>query len=230
MFELETEVRNWRRSLERKASLSPRELDELEDHLRARVDLELELDAALAPPKAFAIARKELGEPMALSREFARAGRPRWRRLLLTGWAMYAASFLLPALAATLGSGPSNPAGDLTAHGYEFLVRPFQEGEFGPPLVVLLLNLPMLMTLPTLWCSRRWRAPSLVVGAVGALTLGFGVISLGSPPRITADGVGGVGYLGPGYWAWSASFVCVAAALWLRKRERAYAKPDLLNC
>ncbi|WP_423925939.1 hypothetical protein [Candidatus Palauibacter sp.] len=109
MFELETEVRNWRRSLERKASLSPRELDELEDHLRARVDLELELDAALAPPKAFAIARKELGEPMALSREFARAGRPRWRRLLLTGWTMYAASFLLPALAATQGSWPVQP-------------------------------------------------------------------------------------------------------------------------
>lgn len=230
MFELETEVRRWRSSLERSSSLSPLELDELEDHLRARVDLELDLDATLAPHEAFAIARKELGEPMALSGEFARAGRPRWRRLLLAGWAMYAASFLLPALTATLGSSPSNPAADLTAYGYEFFVRPFQEGELGPPLVVLLLNLPMLMTLPVLGRTRRWKAPRLLVGAVGALTLGFGVISLGWAPRITADGVGGVGYLGPGYWAWCASFVCVSAALWLRKREQASATPDLLNC
>ena len=33
------------------------ELDELEDHLRARVELELEMNAALAPTRAFAIAR-----------------------------------------------------------------------------------------------------------------------------------------------------------------------------
>lgn len=63
---------------------------------QTRADLELELNAGLAPARAFAIARRELGEPAALSKEFARAGRPRWRRWLVAGWAMYAASAALP--------------------------------------------------------------------------------------------------------------------------------------
>ena len=54
MFDLDTEVRRWRERQERKSSLSPRELDELEDHLRARVDLELEINATLAPRRAVA--------------------------------------------------------------------------------------------------------------------------------------------------------------------------------
>ena len=81
-----------------RSSLSPRELDELEDHLRALVDLEMELDATLARPEAFAVAREALGEPRALSTEFARAGRPRWKRLLAGASALYAASLLLPIL------------------------------------------------------------------------------------------------------------------------------------
>ena len=47
MFALEKAVRRWRRGLEHRSSLSPRELDELEDHLRVRVDPELELDPGL---------------------------------------------------------------------------------------------------------------------------------------------------------------------------------------
>ena len=68
------EARRWRKRQERQTSLSPRELDELEDHLRARVDLEMELNAVLAPERAFAIARRELGTPAALEKEFAKAG------------------------------------------------------------------------------------------------------------------------------------------------------------
>lgn len=75
MFELESEVRNWRTRVERGSSLSPRELDELEDHLRARVDLELELNPGLSPVDALAIAQEGLGQPTAISREFAKAGR-----------------------------------------------------------------------------------------------------------------------------------------------------------
>ena len=94
--DLDTRILGWREQQERETSLSRRELDELEDHLRARVDLERELNAVLTPERAFAIARRNLGEPVALSKEFAKAGRPRWRRWLLTGWAMYGASWFLP--------------------------------------------------------------------------------------------------------------------------------------
>ncbi|MYC89446.1 MAG: hypothetical protein F4X22_14600 [Gemmatimonadales bacterium] len=225
MFELDTEVRNWRTKLERGSSLSARELDELEDHLRARVTLEIELNPALAPAEALAIAREELGQPKAISSEFARAGQPRWRRIMWAAWALYAASFLLPTVVTSGVVSPSGGVVDFTAYGYEFFVRVFREGELGPPLVVLLLNLPMLMTLPVLWRSRRWKVPWLLIGAVGVGTLGFGILSLGWPPTIMADGAGGPGYLGPGYWAWSASCVCAAAALWLRRRNWASARP-----
>lgn len=226
MFELDTEVRKWRSRVEHRSSLSARELDELEDHLRARVTLELELNPVLAPAEALAIAREELGQPKAISREFARAGQPRWRRVLWAAWALYGASFILPALVTSgMVSGPSGGVVDFTAHGYEFFIRVFREGEVGPPLVVLLLNLPMLMTLPTLRRSRRWKVPWLLLGSVGIGALGFGVLSLGRPPRIVADGVGALAYLGPGYWAWSASFVCAAAALLLRKRDWASVRP-----
>lgn len=94
MFDLDAEVRRWRKRQERRSSLSPRELDELEDHLRARVDLELEFNGTLAPRRAFALARRGLGEPIALSREFAKARAPRWRRWLFAGWAMFVASFV----------------------------------------------------------------------------------------------------------------------------------------
>jgi len=82
MIEVENEVRQWREKVERESSLSPREIDELEDHLLARVEIAMELDPALAPARALAIARDELGQATELSQEFAKAGKPRWRRWL----------------------------------------------------------------------------------------------------------------------------------------------------
>lgn len=193
MFELDREIRNWRTRVERRSSLSARELDELEDHLRARADLELELNPALVPAHAFVIAREGLGQPSAISREFARAGRPRWRRLLLAGWAMYAVSFLLPAL--------TNPYTDATIYGY----RAFSM--LWPPSLI------MLATLPTFWRRQRARRvwTAWVVAAAGALPSGLGLLRI-------ADG--GMGWnLGVGYWMWCASFFVVATALWLRNRQ-----------
>ena len=206
MFEFETEVRRWRRALDRRSSLAPRELDELEDHLRARVDLELELDATLAPTEAFAIARRDLGEPKALSREFARAGRPRWKLLLAGASALYAASLLLPVLHIPL------PWGDpFTMRGYEM----FTDGES------ILVNLPMLLVLPFIWRFRRSKGTWLagILGVIGASTLGLGaaaVIDIGSDAWAT---------LRPGYWAWAASFLFASAALWRRRRGWASARP-----
>ncbi len=92
MFAAEKEVRRWREEVERRSSLSPREIDELEDHLRARVELEMELEPALGPARALAIARGELVRAVDLSREFARAGKSTWRRWMAAGWAMAARS------------------------------------------------------------------------------------------------------------------------------------------
>lgn len=210
MFEPDTEVRKWRTGLERGSSLSTRELDELEDHLRARVDLELELNPALTPAEALAAAIDELGEPKAISREFARAGWPRWRHLLLAGWATYAASFLLPAY------GYSRHDAELTTYGYEIfpeLVRLIASGPAWVVGVAWLPNLIMLMTLPAfrrLRPSRRaWTA--WIVGTTGALPLILGLVRFGDP--------GAPFQSGTGFWVWSASFVVVAAALWLRGRE-----------
>lgn len=217
MFELETEVGRWRRNLERSSSLSAREVDELEDHLRARVDLELELNPGLSPVDALAIAGEELGQPKAISREFAKAGRPRWRRLLLTGWAMYAASFLLPAM--------TNPYADATIYGYGVFVdviRLTQPSSGAAALLMVMICLPnliMLTTLPTF--RRRHRArrawTAWVVATTGALPAGLGVLRIA---------YGGMGWeFGTGYWIWSASFAVVAFALWFRNRQRVSAHP-----
>lgn len=206
MFEFENEVRRWRTALDRRSSLSPRELDELEDHLRARVDLELELDAALAPTEAFEIARRDLGEPKALSREFARAGRPRWKLLLAGALTLYSASLLLPVIHIPL---PWD--NDWTMWGYEMLT----DGES------IFVNLPMLLVLPFIWRGRRSKGTWLagILGVIGASTLGLGAAAL------ISDGPGALSALRPGYWAWSASFVCASAALWLRRRGWASARP-----
>ena len=69
MCDMEKAVRGWLRGLERRSSLSTRGLDELEDHLRARAELDSHLNPGLQPATAFATARAELGEPAAVSRE-----------------------------------------------------------------------------------------------------------------------------------------------------------------
>ncbi|MDE2662441.1 MAG: hypothetical protein OXI39_05485 [Gemmatimonadota bacterium] len=210
MFELENEVRRWRRALDRRSSLAPRELDELEDHLRARVDLELELDAALSPTEAFAIARRDLGEPKALSREFARSGRPRWKPLLAGALALYSASLLLPVLHMQLL--PASWGFEAwVPRGYELLAD----------IELLPLNLPMLLMLPLIWRKPRLKGTWLagILGVIGLSALGLGVAA------VIDGGSDALSSLRPGYWAWAASFVCASAALWFRRRGWASARP-----
>ncbi len=221
MFDLDARIREWRECQESESSLSPRELDELEDHLRARVDLELELNAVLAPAQAFAIARRELGEAAALSKDFAKAGRPRWRRWLVAGWSMYAASWFLPIL---------NMGWLGTMSGYDVLKE--LTGDFPDAVLFLVLNLPMLMTVPVLWGARlacnRWL--SRIVGALGVLVIGcaVGIMVYGSIDN------GSIAWLLPppflvGFWAWTASFLCVAKGLRLRLNEWASATPERVS-
>jgi hypothetical protein len=187
----------------------------------SRVDLELDLDATLAPSRAFAIALDAFGEPKALSEEFNRAGRPPWRRLLLAGWAMYIVSWCLPVF------GPG-VAGLFGANAWTTPASWLVGGSVGGWIVPLIPNLAMILTVSALWRSWRLRARWLtwVVGTVGVLGLGLGIVSFFQPPTTTINGeFAGYTQLGLGYWAWSAAHVMVAAALRLRNRDWASARP-----
>ena len=229
MFDLDTEVRRWRERQERQSSLSPRELDELEDHLRARVDLEMEINRVLAPRRAFAIARRALGQPAALEQEFAKAGKRRWRRWLLTGWAVFAASFVLPVVEEFLSDG--------WVRGWEAAILPFTvlttPFPFEPPPTLWdvlgalpgplssLTNLLMLATLLELRGVRPRRTRWLAGLVSGAALLNLQWLLWWAEP-VALPPLG----MGIGYWAWTASFFCVAAAMWMRARDLKPATPE----
>lgn len=217
MFDLAQEIRDWREHEIRRSSLSLRELDELEDHLRARIDLELELDAQLTAARAFAIARDALGGGRTLSKEFARAGALRWHRVLLLGWAMFTFSFLLPTLRFEF-SYESVQVWSLK--GYEVFWAALTEGG----LRYALCNLAMLLTFPALCRGRvtggRWLAGAIALTGTSIFAKGLS-LSLGSGSSWAS--------LQSGYFAWATSFVCVAVGLWLRGRGWAPARVERLR-
>ena len=167
--DLEARVVRWRARQEQASSLSPRELDELEDHLRARVNLEMELNAAISPAQAFRIARHDMGTGSALSQEFAKAGKPRWKGLFLAGWAMFAASFLLPVTGFELLSEYANYA---RASGLEVFLRCLRSPSYLP---FALTSLAMLGAIPVFGsrtlAGSRWLRRFLGCAGVGALGL-----------------------------------------------------------
>lgn len=214
MFEVEHGVRRWRRDVERRSSLSPREMDELEDHLRARVELEMELDTALSPDRALAIAEEDVGRASALSREFAKVGKPKWRRWLIAGWAMFGVSFALPAiwwpLSPILGGGWS--------YGYEvFFLDLFTDRGFP----VLLPSVAMILSIRALLSPSpgKGRWVGRILGVAGTLGVAMGVFAvirtIGAPGPVA----------GIGYWMWHLSLICVAVALRIRNRDWAFAEP-----
>ena len=215
MFDLDVEVRRWRARQERKSSLAAAELDELEDHLRALVDLELELMTVPSRRRAYALACARLGESAVLSREFAKAGTPRWRKLLIAGWAMLGASFFLPATVSRLT--------DSVASGYQVFRDTASEMS-----LVALPSLIFLLTIPTLWnvgfARGRWLRGLL--GVTGGTLLALGVVySLWGAAIITAwfgfdrffiVDPASYATLGPGFWLWAGSFLVAAVAMHLR--------------
>ena len=214
--DLDARVGRWRKRQERTSMLSPRERDELEDHLRARVDLELERRSVLTPAQAFAIARREMGEPPALEKEFAKAARPRWRALFLVGWVMYVASLLLPWTGLNLLIELlSDYGGYGRLGGFHVFLR-----FLGSLSLAVLPNVAMMLTIPALVgrriAGRRWLPRFLALSGVAALGLGI-FMSLDQPLEF----MGVRELFGVGYWTWAASLVCAATALRLRARERA---------
>ncbi|MET8530014.1 permease prefix domain 1-containing protein [Micromonospora sp. NPDC005172] len=82
--ELEAQVAQWRQYVLRRGTLSPADVDELEDHLRGSVDALVA--AGLSSDEAFLVAVKRMGSLDELSREFAREHSERlWKQLVLTG-------------------------------------------------------------------------------------------------------------------------------------------------
>ena len=220
-FDLDAHIARWRMREERTSSLSPRELDELEDHLRARVTLALELDAALEPAHALRDASREIGAGPQLSAEFARAGTPRWKALFVAGWALFAASFALPASGAETLDGSG---GYGMASGFELLLR-WLGG--GLPFLVVLFQavLPNFAMLSTIRAFRGGRLTGEVwlrrfLGLAGAGALGLGIVrAFFFPYMMFPDPFPSLRLvLGSGYWTWAASMVLVAAALHLRAR------------
>lgn len=211
MSELDRQIRRWRECAERESSLSPREVDELEDHLRARVELEMELDLELSPTRALAIAQAELGEAVALSREFAKAGKPRWRRWLGAGLATLGVSFLLPVAEVAFPFASGLPE---WTPGWGAFLLALNHGENAFELLSPLSNGLVVATLVMLRSVRspkaRWLT-GLMTGAT-ALNLYWAIMFAlwGENPLVE---------LGIGYWCWVASFGCIATALWMRDRE-----------
>ena len=204
MFDLDTAVQDWRQRMERQSSLSTREVDELEDHLRARVDLELELDGALTRARAFATASEHVGKPAALSTEFAKAGTPQWRRLLVAGWAIFGVSIFLPVFEEFV-----------VRYGYDVFWERWP------------ICLPMLLTL---WgaTAKKERMMCWLNGAAAAYLVVLGLTELilgGSITLIAGDTIRNGRFL-QGYWTWTASQVLVTAALWTRARRRGSAKVE----
>ena len=212
MFDLDRAVGRWRKKLESESSLSPHEVDELEDHLRAHFDLEMELTPAQTRVAAFANASGGMGEPADLSKEFARAGSPRWRRLIYAGWALFAVSFVLPAAGEGASDGGFLSLG--TMAGWEAFVSAVVWGDLLGKLSAA-TNLIMLGSLLILRTSRRKRGRWLrwLVGGAGILNLVYWPIWLVTEGTTVSD-------LLPGYWIWVASFLCVAAGIWMSVKER----------
>lgn len=222
MFDLEKAVRSWRRGLERRSALSPRELDELEDHLRAHVDPESELDPGGTPSRKFAAARAALGEGAVLSREFAKGGMPRWRRLLVAGWVFFGASFVLPAhYTPDAGLGLTPPVGTWPYYGYDVFWRLLLAGGgFVGLLAAVVPNLAMVLTLAAIRGRARghWRRMRRTLAILGLGTIAVGVLM--PPMEVWIDGeLAFTQHPGPGFWAWSLSFACTAAAFWWRDRQ-----------
>ncbi|MCG6989840.1 MAG: hypothetical protein LJF06_16895 [Gemmatimonadetes bacterium] len=206
MFDLDGAVQAWRRQFARERSFATRDLDELEDHLRAAYEVELDLSPGLAPARAFAHACETLGTVDTLSREFAKVEGKGWRRLLRAGWLVYAIAFFLPVIdgGITLGQGDFHEG---LLPGIQALLTAFRwGGAFG--IASALTNLVMLATFHRISDAGRDRTWLLTALAMAAMVFNLWWLFE----------VGHVSDLYPGYYAWLASFGIAGTGLAMRAR------------
>jgi hypothetical protein len=82
MFDIEKAITDWRRQMLAAGIKSPAPIEELEGHLRE--DLERQMRLGVDAARAFEIAAGRIGQPVALRKEFSKAGETRlgmWRKL-----------------------------------------------------------------------------------------------------------------------------------------------------
>ena len=141
--------------------------------------------------------------------EFAKSKKPRWRKLLVVGWAMYAVSFFLPVTYGYWNPGPGAEPGAVGAiWGWQALLGALL-ATGGNPISLLsgLSNALVLATLLKLQGSRPPKSNWLTRGLMGAALLNLHWVASFSLQTSV------------GYWTWVASFACIASALWMRARE-----------
>jgi len=212
MFDLDRAVLAWREGFARERSFSTDDLDELEDHLRAAYELELELTPGLVPARAFSHAVESLGRAEALSVEFAKVGGGWWCRLLRLGRVAYGLSFLLPVARYGITFPVLNGSISMNLHegglpGIQaFLVALTSGDALG--VVSALTNAAMLVTFWRMRDAKRRRVSLLAVllGACALLNLSW--LWMASPP---SD-------LFAGYYVWLSSFAVTSTGLALRAR------------
>jgi hypothetical protein len=207
MFDLDDAVRTWRRDFTRERSFSERDLDELEDHLRAAYDVELDLNPALSPARAFAYACEDLGAAAELSGEFAKVEGKAWRRLVRTGWLVFGAAFLLPVAryGITLGQADLH---DGLLPGVEAFLLAIKGWGGVVGILSALTNFVMIATVRRISDAGRGRVWLLALLMITAMLLNL----------CWFFEIDSVSDLLPGYYAWLASFGLVGSGLLLRAR------------
>lgn len=102
MFNLEQSITEWRRQMAAGGIKDSTVLEELESHLRAEV--EKQMQSGLDVPQALEAAVQCIGPAGALRLEFSKVGIKSWnRRLAVAAWAMFFVSFFLPSYLAMPG-------------------------------------------------------------------------------------------------------------------------------
>ncbi len=156
-----------------------------------------------------------------LARASAWAFGPRWRRFLVIGWVVYAVSFLLPTLVNYVGG--RIPGGEpftsefVALAGWEAFVWALMGAGEALGVISALTNVLILGSAS----HRKWspdaRWPALVLVVATILNASWWPLWVASEGDTS---------LRIGYFAWVASFACLAVAFWLRQRGRAVSAAD----
>lgn len=158
MFDLNRELRRWRRSVSRHGVLGRDEIDELESHLLESFET-LEREGA-SPAEAFSSAERGLGDPWILSREYGKCQNPCTRRLWRAFWVAPAVAPILMAIEVfAVGMAFSDPADPGTPIG--IILLPSLLLTLG---VVFSYGIAAICWMPLIFFSRRrgWLSGSAV--------------------------------------------------------------------